>query len=99
MARRAIFLDVDGTIIDHTEALAPPGIDAVRGARGHLVFLCTGRALPEISTPILDIGFDGAITAGGGYVEVGGELIAEHAMPLDLLRHAVDFFERERIEY
>ena len=50
---RAIFLDVDGTIIDHSEKLAPSVIDAVRGARaaGHLVFLCTGRARPEISHP------------------------------------------------
>lgn len=98
---RAIFLDVDGTIIDHSERLAPSVIAAVRGARaaGHLVFICTGRARAEISSPITDIGFDGAITAGGGYAELRGELIAEHAMPRDLLRTAVDFFERERIEY
>ena len=99
--RRAIFLDVDGTIIDHTERLAPSVIDAVRGARaeGHLVFLCTGRARAEISARITDIGFDGAITAGGGYAELRGELIAEHAMPRELLGTAVEFFERERIEY
>lgn len=98
---RAIFLDVDGTIIDHTEQLAPSVIDAVRGARaqGHFVFLCTGRAPAEISKPIIDIGFDGAITAGGGYAELRGELIAEHAMPRELLAAAVDFFEREQIEY
>jgi Cof subfamily protein (haloacid dehalogenase superfamily) len=99
--RRAIFLDVDGTIIDHTERLAPSVVDAVRGARanGHLVFLCTGRAPAEISARITDIGFDGAITAGGGYAELRGDLIAEHAMPRELLRSAVDFFESERIEY
>lgn len=99
--RRAIFLDVDGTIIDHSERLAPSVVDAVRGARGagHLVFLCTGRARAEISDRITSIGFDGAITAGGGYAELGGELIAEHAMPQHLLRDAVGFFERERVEY
>jgi hydroxymethylpyrimidine pyrophosphatase-like HAD family hydrolase len=99
--RRAIFLDVDGTIIDHSERLAPSVIAAVRGARaqGHLVFLCTGRARAEISTRITDIGFDGAITAGGGYAEFRDQLIAEHAMPPELLSDAVGFFERERIEY
>jgi Cof subfamily protein (haloacid dehalogenase superfamily) len=99
--RRAIFLDVDGTLIDHTETLAPSSIAAVREARaaGHLVFLCTGRARAEIFAPVTDIGFDGAITAGGGYAELRGDLIAEHAMPRESLRTAVDFFERERIEY
>jgi Cof subfamily protein (haloacid dehalogenase superfamily) len=99
--RRAIFLDVDGTLIDHDEGLAASSIAAVRQARaaGHLVFLCTGRARAEVFAPVNDIGFDGAITAGGGYAELRGELIAEHAMPRDLLRTAVDFFHRERIEY
>jgi Cof subfamily protein (haloacid dehalogenase superfamily) len=100
-SRRAIFLDVDGTLIDHTEALAPSAIAAVRGARanGHLVFLCTGRARAEVFAPVADIGFDGAITAGGGYAEVGGRLIAEHAMARDLLQTAVDFFHMQSIEY
>lgn len=99
--RRAIFLDVDGTLIDHAETLAPSAIAAVRHARamGHLVFLCTGRARAEIFAPVRDIGFDGAITAGGGYAELRGELIAEHAMPRDLLSRALDFYEREGIEY
>jgi Cof subfamily protein (haloacid dehalogenase superfamily) len=94
--RRAIFLDVDGTLIDHDETLAP---SSVARAAGHLVFLCTGRARAEIFAPVREIGFDGGITAGGGYAELRGELIAEHAMPRELLRTAVDFFERERIEY
>jgi hydroxymethylpyrimidine pyrophosphatase-like HAD family hydrolase len=96
-----VFLDVDGTLIDHAETLAPSAVAAVRGARrnGHLVFVCTGRAPAEIFPPVSDIGFDGAITAGGGYAELGGELIAEHAMPRQLLRAAIDFFESARIEY
>ncbi|MCU1418224.1 MAG: haloacid dehalogenase [Schumannella sp.] len=99
--RRAIFLDVDGTLIDHDETLAASSVAAVRSARaaGHLVLLCTGRARAEIFSPVAEIGFDGAITAGGGYAELRGALIAEHAMPRDLLRTAVDFFERESIEY
>ncbi|MGN6501919.1 MAG: HAD hydrolase family protein, partial [Pseudolysinimonas sp.] len=69
--RRAVFLDVDGTLIDHAEALAPSAVAAVRGARrnGHLVFVCTGRAPAEIFPPVSDIGVDGAITAGGGFAE------------------------------
>lgn len=96
-----MFLDVDGTLIDHAEALAPSSVAAVRGARrnGHLVFVCTGRAPAEIFPPVSDIGFDGAITAGGGFAELNGELIAQHAMPDELLRAAVDFLESARIEY
>lgn len=99
--RRAVFLDVDGTLIDHTETIAPSSIAAVKAARadGHLVFLCTGRVRPEIAPEILEVGFDGAITAGGGYADLGGELIAEHAMPFELLTTTIDFFHAEHIEY
>jgi Cof subfamily protein (haloacid dehalogenase superfamily) len=99
--RRAIFLDVDGTLIHDDDPPAASSVAAVQQARaaGHLVFLCTGRARAEIADAVARIGFDGAITAGGGYAELRGTLIAEHAMPLELLRTAVDFFHREQIEY
>ena len=101
VTRRAVFLDVDGTLVDHRETLAPSAVAAVRGARanGHLVFICTGRAPAEVFAPVTDIGFDGAITAGGGYVELRGRLISEHAMPRELLQTAVDFFHEQSIEY
>ena len=37
------------------------------------MFLCTGRSLAEIYPHILDVGFDGIIGAGGGFVTIGDE--------------------------
>lgn len=98
---RIVFLDVDGTLIDHSQQLRPSVVEAVVGARanGHLAYLCTGRSRAEIPAYISEIGFDGAITAGGGFIERGDELVAAHTMPPELTRELVDFFDVEGIEF
>lgn len=92
---RIAFLDVDGTIIDSGEQIAPSTIDAVRTARrnGHLVYLSTGRTSVEIYPAILEIGFDGAISAGGGFATVGDDLVIEHTMPEDSVKRMIRFYE------
>jgi Cof subfamily protein (haloacid dehalogenase superfamily) len=91
---RIAFLDVDGTLIDGGEMIAPSTIAAVRGARanGHLVYLCTGRSTTEIYPQIREIGFDGAISAGGGFAEIGDELVISRTMPEDATNRMVDFY-------
>lgn len=98
---RIVFLDVDGTLIDHSQRLAPSVTEAVRGARaaGHLMYLCTGRSRREIPDTVTDIGFDGVISAGGGFTEIGDELLGAYTMPADDSRTLVDFFEAQDIEY
>jgi Cof subfamily protein (haloacid dehalogenase superfamily) len=92
---RIAFVDIDGTILDSNGQVAPSTVDAVQLARanGHLVYLCTGRASVEIPLSILDIGFDGAISAGGGFAEIGRELVISRAMPEAAVARMVDFFE------
>ncbi|GAB3405966.1 HAD family hydrolase [Schumannella luteola] len=99
--RRLIFLDVDGTLLDHGERLSPGAVAAVRGAReaGHLVFVCTGRARAEIPTIITDIGFDGDVTAGGGFVELDGELVAARTMQRERVVETIDFLQTRGIEF
>lgn len=77
--RRAVFLDVDGTIMQNGRYIPPSAIDAIRAARanGHLLFLSTGRGMAELVGPIWDIGFDGAVTNGGSFAAVGDEIIVE----------------------
>ncbi|MCC2031719.1 Cof-type HAD-IIB family hydrolase [Microbacterium allomyrinae] len=98
---RIVFLDVDGTLIDHSQRLAPAVVQAVRGARasGHLVYLSTGRSRVEIPDFVTEIGFDGVISAGGGFIEHGDDLLAAHTMPEPVVRDLVGFFERHDIEY
>ena len=50
MTRKAVFLDVDGTLLNDRGLVPVSARAAVAAARasGHLVFLCTGRSLPEL---------------------------------------------------
>ena len=98
---RIAFLDVDGTLIDHRQQLAPSAVAAVRGARtaGHLVYLCTGRARAEIPEHVTAIGFDGVISAGGGFTDRGEVHVAEHLMPAESQDELVAFFEANDVEY
>jgi hypothetical protein len=100
-SQRIAFLDVDGTLIDSGETIAPSSIEAVRTARanGHLVYLSTGRASVEIYPAIRDIGFDGAISAGGGFAEVGDELVIARTMPEAAVARMVDFYEESGYDF
>ena len=82
-SRRAVFIDVDGTLVRDGHYIPDSAREAVRTARqnGHLVFLSTGRALPELRGRILDVGFDGAVTAGGGFAALGDDVILSRLMP------------------
>jgi Cof subfamily protein (haloacid dehalogenase superfamily) len=95
MTRKAVFLDVDGTLIDAYGQVPDSAVRAVREARekGNLVFLCTGRSMVELEPAVLDIGFDGFVVASGAYVQVGADvLVHEHLAP-EALRHVADYFE------
>lgn len=92
--RRAVFVDVDGTLVTHDSRVPASAVAAVQGARanGHLVFLCTGRARSELWPALDDIGFDGFVGAAGAYVAVGDEVLVHHGVPDADLRHALDYF-------
>lgn len=83
--RRAVFLDVDGTLMHNGHVIPPSAIEAVRTARerGHLVLLSTGRGMAELRGEIMDIGFDGAVTNGGGYANLGDELVVARLLTRD----------------
>ncbi len=100
MARKAIFVDVDGTLLTEEGRVPDSARDAIRAARdrGHLVFLCTGRSLGELWGNVMAVGFDGVIAAAGAYVEVGGEVLAHRTVPVAELRALVDYFTEREVE-
>ncbi|MCE7792319.1 Cof-type HAD-IIB family hydrolase [Salipaludibacillus sp. CUR1] len=75
--KKHIFIDVDGTLCMPNGEVPESAIYAIRKAReiGHSVYLCTGRSIPELTSEITSIGFDGVISAGGGCIDVGSENI------------------------
>lgn len=98
---RIAFVDVDGTLMETGSEIAASTIDAVRTARhnGHLVYLSTGRASVEIFPAIRDIGFDGAISSGGGFAEIGDELVIERTMPAAAVARMVSFYEESGYDF
>lgn len=98
-SRRAVFLDFDGTYADH--GVVPAGhVAAVRAARaaGHVVFLCTGRPRSMLLPSVLEE-FDGFVAAAGGYVDVGGQVLADQRFPADLGRHLVSLLDEHDVAY
>ena len=70
MKPKLIFLDIDGTLTSPGSNVPPESaMKAVKAARakGHKVFLCTGRN-PAMLAPVFALGFDGAVAGAGGYV-------------------------------
>ncbi len=101
MNRKAVFLDIDGTLANDRGVVPDSARDAVGKARanGHLMFACTGRSLAELWDHIMDVGFDGVIAAAGGYVEVEGEVLLHKSVPVADVVRVVEFFDAHGIQY
>ena len=83
MARKLIFLDIDGTLTEPGSNTPPDSaLEAIRRARakGNGVFLCSGRN-PGMLSPLLRFGFDGYVASAGGYVKAGDQLLFDCPMP------------------
>ena len=96
-----IFLDVDGTLVDGTHRPRPSATRAVQQARarGHRVYLSTGRSRSGISDEIMEIGFDGVVTASGGFIESAEALIATETMPDADVSYLIDLFGTLDLEF
>jgi Cof subfamily protein (haloacid dehalogenase superfamily) len=103
MGKKIIFFDIDGTLVvcDGKEYIPDSAIEAIQVARknGHLVYLCTGRSKAEIYPFILDVGIDGIIGAGGGYVEIDNKILYHKTVSEISLKHLINYFEENKYDY
>ncbi|MDO4779252.1 MAG: Cof-type HAD-IIB family hydrolase [Tissierellia bacterium] len=99
---KAIFFDIDGTILSFKTHEVP---DSTRQAlnelrkKGIKLFLATGR-MPVVMEPIVNIlnfDFDGYIYANGQYVVIGDEVIHDLALPNDELKKLIPYLEEKKI--
>jgi len=82
MSKKLIFVDIDGTLTSAGSNVPPESaLNAIRKAqaKGHKIFLCTGRNLDMLS-PLLKYGFDGIVGSAGGYVQCGNEVVYDQPM-------------------
>jgi len=99
-ARKAIFLDVDGTYALHGK-VPDAHVRAVQSARaaGHKVFLCTGRPVSALPHEITGAGFDGYVAAAGAYVEVDGVARADVNFPPELAADLLEVLDGHEVAY
>lgn len=101
MTHKAVFLDVDGTLITEEGAVPDSARHAIRVARdrGHLVFLCTGRSPAELWPELTGVGFDGLVAAAGAYVRVHDDVLKCDTLPGSVIDHARDYFSARGVTY
>lgn len=84
MSRKALFFDVDGTLLSEVTRTVPESAaEALAEARrrGHLVFINTGRIYSYIG-PIKDlVEADGYLCGCGTYIVAEGEVLYSHSIP------------------
>ncbi|WP_203340348.1 Cof-type HAD-IIB family hydrolase [Planococcus beijingensis] len=99
---KAIFLDMDGTILNHFNEVSldtKEVIDKLRN-EGIYVFVATGRSADEVAE-MLPEGFavDGIITANGMAGYIGEEVVFEHALPMELVETIITKARERKIYY
>lgn len=102
MNTKAIFFDIDGTLIDFgMDVMSDSTTNALKRAQsnGHKIFLCTGRCKKQISEYLLNFGFDGIICSAGAYVECKGKTIRQRCISIPALEKMVSYFEENYITY
>ena len=90
MKRKAVFMDIDGTLLWKSE-VAERVEAAIKKARamGHMFFVCTGRSKVYLPMPLRDTGYlDGFVFACGMCCEVNGESVYRREFSRDEL-HAI----------
>jgi len=99
---KAIFLDMDGTILNHQNKVSihtKEIIDDLRN-QGFFVFIATGRSANEIADVVPE-GFqvDGLITSNGmaGYIEE--EVVFEHSLSLELVETIIEKARENKVYY
>ncbi|WP_264757794.1 HAD family hydrolase [Neobacillus dielmonensis] len=99
--KKAIFIDVDGTLVNQNGVVPESAKFAVQKARenGHLVFICTGRSKAILFPEILEVGFDGVIGSAGGYIEMRDQILFHERVKKEDLQHALDFFNQHGIDF
>ncbi|MBQ7469957.1 MAG: HAD family hydrolase [Pseudobutyrivibrio sp.] len=101
MNSKAIFFDIDGTLINFDGEFPESAKVALREAKknGHKIFLCSGRSKCQIEDRLLEFGFDGYVTASGAYVEYEGKEVFSSFMTEAQLKKLISFCEENEIIY
>lgn len=102
MNKKLIFIDIDGTLLNHATGEIPASsLQAIQQARanGHRIFLCTGRPLPDLNDFILALPLDGMILSCGAHVIADGNSIYEYPFPKQELQELIAYMQKHDIGF
>lgn len=86
MIKKALFFDVDGTLIDDkTKVLPQSAVEAIKKAKekGHKIFINSGRVVSMLRDIANILEVDGIVAGCGTFIEVDNKVIYEHRVSLD----------------
>ncbi|MCM2981861.1 Cof-type HAD-IIB family hydrolase [Niallia circulans] len=99
---KAIFLDMDGTILNHQNQVSVKTKEIIDDLRkdGLFVFIATGRSFDEIESVVPE-GFkvDGYVTSNGMAGYIGKEPIFQHTLPLELVETIIKKARENKVYY
>ena len=99
---KALFFDIDGTLIGGGISELSPGlVNELKRikAMGNVIFVATGRPKPMVGPNIYNDLFDGYIFANGGYIEVNHQEIYRDTMDYELLVELCKNLREHHFEY
>ena len=102
MGKKAVFFDIDGTLLIQGRQVVESTVEAIRKIRanGHLAFICSGRSRIMIpQTPVLDMGFDGIVGACGTYGEYEGKEVFRYSLDKQQLEELISVFRKYHAMY
>ncbi|MDR2398404.1 MAG: Cof-type HAD-IIB family hydrolase [Spirochaetaceae bacterium] len=85
---KAIFLDIDGTLIDGEAGPFPEDLQQIEAAHkaGHKIFLSTGRSMASLPLALKAVPWlDGMVAGCGATVVLSGQILYRKAVPTELL--------------
>lgn len=101
---KALFFDVDGTLIDGTQGIRTIPTSVVTQLErlhnaGHKLVVCSGRPYAMIGPELRLPAFDAYVMCNGAHVEADGQSIFEDRMEAKLAAHYAGVFKKLGMEY